>query len=172
MLYPSDYEQFRPKKTNIQPKGAIGELNCSRPNRLFVYEYGIKEIYIFRDEALSDRTNVQEIVKLKRAIKVSYLTFWPFSILLLKKIINYFTSTWTMMLLDSCISMDTWLTFNFEYRWCIWYLMWHHDLRYGTMCNLRYVNKAADKAAVCHLILNPSWGFLVQHSSKRNSSLR
>ena len=26
------------------------------------------------------------------------------------------------------------------------------------MCNLRYVNKVADKAAVCHLILNPSLG--------------
>ena len=38
---------------------------------MFVYEYGIKEIYIFRDVALSDRTNVQDIFKLKRAIKVS-----------------------------------------------------------------------------------------------------
>ena len=49
--------------------------------------------------------------------------------------------------------------------------MWHHDLRYGTMCNLRYVDKVADKAAVCHLILNSSWGLLVQHSLKRKSSL-
>ena len=45
--------------------------------------------------------------------------------------------------------------------------MWHHDLRYDTMCNLCYVNKVADKAAVCHLILNPSWGLLMQHSLKR-----
>ena len=50
--------------------------------------------------------------------------------------------------------------------------MWHHDLRYGTMCNLRYVDKVADKAAVYHLILNPSWGLLVQNSLKRKSSLR
>ena len=35
------------------------------------------------------------------------------------------------------------------------------------MCNLRYVNKVADKAAVYHLILNPFWGLLVQHSLKR-----
>ena len=47
-----------------------------------------------------------------------------------------------------------------------------HDLHYGTMCNLRYFNKVADKAAVCHLILNPSWGLLMQHSLKRKSSLR
>ena len=40
------------------------------------------------------------------------------------------------------------------------------------MCNLRYVNKVADKAAVYHLILKPSWGILVQHSLKRKSSLR
>ena len=38
---------------------------------MFVWEYGIKEIYILRDVALSDGTNVQEIFKLKRAIKVS-----------------------------------------------------------------------------------------------------
>ena len=31
------------------------------------------------------------------------------------------------------------------------------------MCNLRYVNKVAYKAAVYHLILNPLWGLLVQH---------
>ena len=38
---------------------------------MFVYEYGVKEIYIFRAVALSDRTNVWEISKLKHAIKVS-----------------------------------------------------------------------------------------------------
>ena len=38
---------------------------------MFIWEYGIKEIFIFRDVALSDRINVQEIFKLKRAIKVS-----------------------------------------------------------------------------------------------------
>ena len=40
------------------------------------------------------------------------------------------------------------------------------------MCNLRYVNKVADKAAVYHLILNLSWGILVQNSLKRKSSLK
>ena len=40
-------------------------------------------------------------------------------------------------------------------------------LRYGTMCNLRYVNKVADKAALCHLVLNPLWGILMQHSLKQ-----
>ena len=37
---------------------------------MFVLEYGMKEIYNFRDVALSDRTD-QEIIKLKRAMKVS-----------------------------------------------------------------------------------------------------
>ena len=50
--------------------------------------------------------------------------------------------------------------------------MWHHDLRYGTMCNLRYVDKVTDKAAVYHLILHPYWCLLVQHSLKRKSSLK
>ena len=36
VLYPSDYEWFRPKKTNIQQKGVIGELTYSRPNRMSV----------------------------------------------------------------------------------------------------------------------------------------
>ena len=35
------------------------------------------------------------------------------------------------------------------------------------MCDLCYVNKVADKAAVYHLILNPSCGLLVQHFLKR-----
>ena len=39
----------------------------------------------------------------------------------------------------------TWIPFNFEYIWCIWHLTWHHDLRYGTMRNLRYAKKVADK---------------------------
>ena len=52
------------------------------------------------------------------------------------------------------------------------HLVAYHDLRYGTMCNLRYVNKVADKAAVYHLTLNPSWSLLMQHSLKRKSSLR
>ena len=49
--------------------------------------------------------------------------------------------------------------------------MWHHDLRYGTMCNLRYDNKVADKADVHHLILNPSWGLLVQQSTLWNEKV-
>ena len=42
VLYPSDYELFRPHKTNIQQKGVIGELDYNRHDRLFVQEYGIK----------------------------------------------------------------------------------------------------------------------------------
>ena len=74
---------------------------------------------------------------------------------------------------------DSWQLHKFGYLTQIqfWVQMMHlvpydHDLRYGTMCNLRYFNKVADKAAVCHLILSPSWGLLMQHSLKRKSSLR
>ena len=44
-------------------------------------------------------------------------------------------------------------------------------VRYGTMCNLRYVDKVADKTALSHLILNP-FGVLKQLSLKRNSTMR
>ena len=47
--------------------------------------------------------------------------------------------------------------------------MRHCNLRYRTMCNFRYVDKVVDKASVCHLILNPSWGILIQHLLKRKS---
>ena len=47
------------------------------------------------------------------------------------------------MLLESCINLDTWFTFNFEYE-----LFFGTLLSCGTMCNLRYVNKVADNAAV------------------------
>ena len=76
------------------------------------------------------------------------------------------------MLLDSCISVDTWITFNFECKWRIWYLMGHRDLTNDTMCSLRYINKVADIAAGCHLILHHSWSLLMQHSLKRKNALR
>ena len=37
------------------------------------------------------------------------------------------------------------------------------------MCNLRYVNKAADKTAVFHLVLNPSCDVLMQYSLKQKT---
>ena len=94
------------------------------------------------------------------------------SYLAVKILIIYFTSTWTVMLLDSCISVDTWITFNFECKWRIWYLMGHRDLTNDTMCSLRYINKVADMAAGCHLILYHSWSLLKQHSLKRKNVLR
>ena len=43
-------------------------------------------------------------------------------------------------------------------------------VRYGTMCNLRYVDKVTDKTALSHLILNP-FGVLMQLSLKRKSTI-
>ena len=44
-------------------------------------------------------------------------------------------------------------------------------VRYGTMCNLRYVDKVADKTALSHLILNP-FGVLKQLETKQHHKIR
>ena len=49
--------------------------------------------------------------------------------------------------------------------------MWHHDLRYGTMCNLRYVDKVADKVAV-PFDSKPFFGSFSATLFERKSSLR
>ena len=79
------------------------------------------------------------------------------------------------MFLDSWINLETWITFRI-------YILSINDtfgtlrdtviLRYGTMCNLRYVDRIADKAASCHLVLNPFGVRLMQHSYQRKSTLR
>ena len=59
----------------------------------------------------------------------------------------------------------------FEYNDTVGALRDTMIVRYGTMCNLRYVDKVADKIALSHLILNP-FGVLMQLSLKQKSTIR
>ena len=70
------------------------------------------------------------------------------------------------MLLDCCISLDTWITFNLSINDAFGTV--RDTVIYITVQYVIYVvNKVADKAAVCNLILNLSWGLLMQHSLKQ-----
>ena len=78
------------------------------------------------------------------------------------------------MLLDNWISLDTWITFGtsiLNINDTVGALRDTMIVRYGTMCNLRHVDKVADKTALSHLILNP-FGVLMQFPMKRKSTMR
>ena len=64
-------------------------------------------------------------------------------------IINFFTSTWTVTLLGNCIRLDAWITFNFDYRWCIWYLCFYVLITYSVLRCVVYVILRCGKLSVC-----------------------
>ena len=86
-------------------------------------------------------------------------------------IINYFTSTWTVTLLGSCIRLDAWITFNFDYRWCIWYLCFYVLITYSVLWCVVYVILRCGKLSVCLSVCLSICPCLCEHVSSPITSV-